>query len=226
MVRWCPRCARWSHSLENMSLAVICANWRDTTARYATTIKFSTPSTRTPQNDAKRAKVCSTLNATTKATTRRHVPSVCASPKRSAVSSNCFDGPPCIIIINGMQTKLMSKWDFITFYKLIILSINLFIYSFLISFYRFLSLKEWRKIKFCVQVSLGFFIKFCLLTKWYKQEVRRINLDIEQKNSRIFNSRLHLAQEGDRLSAINKTMIIGEAHIHHGSNLDLEMRCD
>lgn len=47
-------------------------------------------------------------------------------------------------------------------------------------------------------------------------------LDVKEKNSRVFDCRLDLAKEEHRLPAIDESVVVSEANIHHGADFDLQ----
>jgi hypothetical protein len=46
--------------------------------------------------------------------------------------------------------------------------------------------------------------------------------NIEEHDSRVFDSRLDLPQEGHCLSAVDETVIISECYVHHGTYFHLQ----
>lgn len=51
--------------------------------------------------------------------------------------------------------------------------------------------------------------------------IYKLNLNTQKKSSGIFNKFLNSNQECNSLTAINKSVIIGEGNIHHGTDLNL-----
>jgi len=48
-----------------------------------------------------------------------------------------------------------------------------------------------------------------------------MNLLAQEDNSGILHCSLDLTQEGDSLTSINEPVVVGQSHVHHGSNHNL-----
>ena len=49
-------------------------------------------------------------------------------------------------------------------------------------------------------------------------------LQTSQDDTRILDGGLHLAQEHDRLTSVNQTVVVGQGDVHHGADDNLECR--
>jgi len=59
------------------------------------------------------------------------------------------------------------------------------------------------------------------LYKWGHEDIA---LNIEKENSRVFDGGLDFAKEKHSLPAVDQTVIIGKANVHHWANFNLNKK--